>query len=290
MRRKSQAPGEGKIDRTQFRAFSSNDNFAAKKIIDIFSKLQAGDSDSDDDLDSPHHRPETDFSPTAVGGSSDPFGSLEGVGGDEFMAIKPWLGAIVPPSHFKANDGSAPPIQVTLDYVYGYNAQVKNSVHYTNGSSLVYAAAGLGVVFDPDSNKQSFVSTHTDDVVALAFDSVHNLVATGELGKRPKVVIWDANTNDLKIGSDYSPSINGIIEGCLSRSIMAVRLVMWSRGGGGCTHLKTRKHLRLAFSISKISCLRSYSFRVIHLSLSLSLSPHPPSFLPSFLLLILPCS
>ena len=54
-------------------------------------------------------------------------------GGDEFMAIKPWLGAIVAPSNPATHDGTAPDIDVELDWVHGYQAQnSRNNCRYTS--------------------------------------------------------------------------------------------------------------------------------------------------------------
>lgn len=40
--------------------------------------------------------------------------------GDQALAVKPWLGAIVPPSNAPQVNPSPPAINLTLDYVYGY--------------------------------------------------------------------------------------------------------------------------------------------------------------------------
>ena len=45
--------------------------------------------------------------------------------GDEFMAVKPWLGAIKEPSGFKnSKDQNKPPdVTIELNYVFGYRAK-----------------------------------------------------------------------------------------------------------------------------------------------------------------------
>lgn len=78
--------------------------------------------------------------------------------GDEFLAIKPWMGAIKPPQGFikpALNHDKAPTSTLTLDYVYGYRSKdCKNNLKYNKTGNIVYNAAALGVVLDPMDNTQ----------------------------------------------------------------------------------------------------------------------------------------
>lgn len=46
--------------------------------------------------------------------------------GDEFMAVKPWLGAIKEPTGYKRipNMEKAPKVGLILEYCYGYRAKL----------------------------------------------------------------------------------------------------------------------------------------------------------------------
>jgi hypothetical protein len=46
-------------------------------------------------------------------------------GGDQFMAVKPWLGAIVEPTKPPVLRPEAPAVDVRLDWVYGYRGGVR---------------------------------------------------------------------------------------------------------------------------------------------------------------------
>jgi hypothetical protein len=49
--------------------------------------------------------------------------------GDQFMAIKPWLGAIVAPTAAPAGNNSAPDADLSLEWVYGYRCfDARNNV------------------------------------------------------------------------------------------------------------------------------------------------------------------
>jgi HELP motif len=64
---------------------------------------------------------------SSSGSSSSVFQGRSGLqqqqhGGDEFMAVKPWLGAIREPSQWKETpqQGGAPETDMNLSFVYGY--------------------------------------------------------------------------------------------------------------------------------------------------------------------------
>ena len=132
----------------------------------------------------------------------DPFAEMSG--GDEFMAVKPWLGAIVAPSKWKASedgtDADEPPKALALESIYGYNSDRRSNVFYSRNGDVVYFAAAAGVVHNPKAKegKQQFNLSHTDDILAMAMHPGGNTVATGEIGRKPKIIVWDVNsTNTL---------------------------------------------------------------------------------------------
>lgn len=50
----------------------------------------------------------------------------EQVEGDEFMAVKPWLGAIKAPTNYPkppANASDSPNVNIVLEHCYGYRAK-----------------------------------------------------------------------------------------------------------------------------------------------------------------------
>ena len=50
-------------------------------------------------------------------------------GGDEFMAVKPWLGAVVAPTNPPPPPRGVPPLALHLDWVYGYRGfDARNNV------------------------------------------------------------------------------------------------------------------------------------------------------------------
>jgi hypothetical protein len=90
--------------------------------------------------------------------------------------------------------------QAYLTCFVNYSNNNRGSAQYTAEGDIVYPAGALGVVFNPaprggQGGTQRFFNGHTDSITALAC-GVHcseavpggrTLVATGQLGKRPKV-------------------------------------------------------------------------------------------------------
>ena len=180
-------------------------------------------------------------------------------GGDEFMAVKPWLGAIVaptgPPEDTKAtltkelNDhvrrlsiahnsidegdvgmalheelgeamkdvrssinrvcrgkSSAAPEsnRLELDWVHGYSCSgdARGTVRYSSNSSIVYFAACLNIILGVNEEggknmEQKFVRGHDDDVTTLTIHPNKKIFATGQVGKEPKIKVWDSENGKV---------------------------------------------------------------------------------------------
>ncbi|KDO20459.1 hypothetical protein SPRG_14331 [Saprolegnia parasitica CBS 223.65] len=119
-------------------------------------------------------------------------------GGDEFLAVKPWLGAIREPSGWtsKPDDGDAPSGNLDLVFVHGYRGfDTRNNLRFgADSSSCIYHTAALGVVYNKQTHRQIFHYGHTNDILCLAVHPEGHLVVSGEVGKTPKLILWDANS------------------------------------------------------------------------------------------------
>merc|ERR1712166_981810 len=142
--------------------------------------------------------------------------------GDEFMAVKPWVGAI------KAPTNPPPPVpnivpetDLELRWVNGFNGfSSRNAVHYDEQGRLHYPAATLNVrtgikkdqVKQPKFNKpkpqdhvncgrysssqycQDYNEDHRDDVLCLAISKDGKTAASGAMGKKPRIVVYETDT------------------------------------------------------------------------------------------------
>lgn len=120
--------------------------------------------------------------------------------GDEFMAVKPWVGAIVAPSNAPTPNSREPDLQLELDWVYGYQTELSHqNLVYNDRDEIVYHTAAVGVIYDPVAHLQRHHLCHNDDILSFAIASPkRNIVATGERGKKPVIRLWDARTGELR--------------------------------------------------------------------------------------------
>jgi microtubule-associated protein-like 6 len=86
-----------------------------------------------------------------------------------------------------------------LEWVHGYRSHdCKNNIGFASDGNIAYHAAGVGVVYDQDDHQQKFFREHIDDITAMAFSPDGKTVATGEVGPKCSICIWDATTMQLK--------------------------------------------------------------------------------------------
>jgi len=115
------------------------------------------------------------------------------------MAVKPWMGVVnnSVPTGYKPNklEGSKPEAELELDWVHGYRCHdARNNLRYTAGGDIVYHAAGVGVVLNTASHTQKFFMGHNDDIHCLATDPSGKYIATGQIGPKPRLIVWDTTT------------------------------------------------------------------------------------------------
>ncbi len=124
----------------------------------------------------------------------------EAVGaGDQFMAVRPWMGVIKNsvPTNYKPNkrETEAPDASLQLEYIHGYRCHdARNNLRYTSTGEVVYHAAAAGIVLNQKTNTQRFLIQHTDDIHCLALDPTGKFCATGEIGPKPLILVWNNET------------------------------------------------------------------------------------------------
>jgi len=61
---------------------------------------------------------------------------------------------------------------------------------------VVFNAAALGIVLDTTNNTQTFFNKHIDDITGLDVNCDMKTVATGEIGPKPSIYLWDSDTKE----------------------------------------------------------------------------------------------
>jgi len=107
--------------------------------------------------------------------------------------VRPWEKSVVVPTE-SVVDPSPPEAQLELEFVYGFNGRIaRSNVHYNAEGSIVYHAAGVGIIYDKREHQQVFNSgVHDQEITALVIDPTRRYVATAQFGEEPVVQVWDA--------------------------------------------------------------------------------------------------
>ena len=136
---------------------------------------------------------------------------------------------IVAPSKPPALISAAPKANYVPNYAYGYRGyDSRQNLFFNPDGSLVYPLATLGIVMNPTTNTQLFfggkalgkgINQHDDDILCLNITNDGKRVATGQVGVKPKVFIWNSQTGEYV--SKYvltEKNVRGVIACAFSRN------------------------------------------------------------------------
>eukprot|EP00752_Nemacystus_decipiens_P008508 g7598.t1 len=119
---------------------------------------------------------------------------------------RPWEQATVPPTRPPPTSRSAPADGLELERMHGYRGRDSRSnaayagVNEGGGGGgetrAVYTAAAGGVSLDLTNHTQSFQLGHAGDATCLTVSPDGSLVATGEVSRRPSIIVWKPDSAD----------------------------------------------------------------------------------------------
>ena len=121
---------------------------------------------------------------------------LEHVGqGDEFLALKPWLGAIKAPTKSPVLRKTCPSSYLELSFVHGSSARPRSVKYLRKRKVFAYTVAAMVVLHDLSSNSQSyFRGYHTGQIRSMAISNDERICASGGSGQKPCVYVWCTKT------------------------------------------------------------------------------------------------
>jgi len=122
--------------------------------------------------------------------------------GEQAIPRFAFIGQYQEPSEHVDPQPAKPAVEPSLDWIHGYRGwDCRENVHSVlNGKAFVYPAAGVvvvGSVGSDGSMKQRFFTQHDDDVLSVAVHPNGKWVASGQIGKKAKVLIWDCSTLEV---------------------------------------------------------------------------------------------
>eukprot|EP00658_Telonema_sp_P-2_P077592 TRINITY_DN7051_c0_g1_i8.p1 TRINITY_DN7051_c0_g1~~TRINITY_DN7051_c0_g1_i8.p1 ORF type:complete len:684 (+),score=158.29 TRINITY_DN7051_c0_g1_i8:706-2757(+) len=123
------------------------------------------------------------------------------------MAVKAWVGAIVPPDgedKVRKVPAGEPSQTLTLEWAHGFRGHdTRQAAMYNKHGDMVWITAALGVVYSKATRSQRFFTGHENDILSIAMNPADGVtVATGQwTGNKsqgqaydPKILVW--NTED----------------------------------------------------------------------------------------------
>lgn len=128
--------------------------------------------------------------------------------GDQFMAVKPFLGEVLhsQPSDYFYEKGmeDAPDTNLSLYHVNGYRCfDAKNTAKFAKtAESVVFVSAALGVNLHLQSNRQTFFNMHEEDVISFDLHPSRQIAASGQMAAKGKskmidIFVWDVETKEV---------------------------------------------------------------------------------------------
>jgi len=97
----------------------------------------------------------------------------------------------------RGESGNAPDDDgLSLEWIHGYRADdCRNNLRYNKDGDIVYHAAAVGIILSVRPNekkRQRFNAIHTDDIISFAMHPSEEIVATGQMGAKPKIQVTKA--------------------------------------------------------------------------------------------------
>ena len=118
-------------------------------------------------------------------GQLDDFFEVEDAQGDQFMAVRPWIGQIAEPDTHGEVNLEQPANTMHLVRVYGYRCEdSRQNVYFNSDGGVTYMTAALGMMMNADGSNQGYfgggevenkaknvsndMNGHTDDIMCIA--------------------------------------------------------------------------------------------------------------------------
>eukprot|EP00606_Chrysophyceae_sp_TOSAG23-5_P001243 GSChrysophyteH2.ASY1.ANO1.529.1 assembled CDS len=114
----------------------------------------------------------------------------------------PWLSAVamLTPLEFSNQTmrKTAPDASIEPEWVYGYQAEkCRNNVRYNYQGNAVYNIGKYVIVYSFNGHSQTVFAMHHEEVSCIAMHPDGQLCASGEVGPRPRVIVWNTVTREV---------------------------------------------------------------------------------------------
>jgi WD40 repeat protein/Ca2+-binding EF-hand superfamily protein len=134
--------------------------------------------------------------------------------------LNPWVGTVALLTPFQYANQTVrrlpPDESLAMEWVYGYQGEkCRNNVRYNFQGDLIYHVSKYVVVYSFTKHEQTIFTGHTEEILCLSMHPEGQLVASGDSGPFPSVIVW--NSNDRTVAFvDKSFHREGVIQVCFS--------------------------------------------------------------------------
>ena len=84
---------------------------------------------------------------------------------------------------------------LTLKHVHAYDGSggTGRNIHWLTRSVIAYPAVAMIILMNVNNAKQQFYKAHTNEVTCLSIHPNKKIIASGQLGKEGRILIWDSS-------------------------------------------------------------------------------------------------
>ena len=144
---------------------------------------------------------EEEIKTTVELGTGDIFQEETMMHGDESGVIKPWLEGMLSPEYALEEDLTPPKYSLNIEHVFGFRTEEsRKNLFFLTKDQILYSCSSLGIIQNLDDNTQTLFGgfnlgenkeCHNKDITAIAYLKKDvSMVATGQLGINPKILVW----------------------------------------------------------------------------------------------------
>lgn len=122
---------------------------------------------------------------------------------EEGPMLPEWRQHTVVPSQSPPENNTEPASYLELDSISGFACErSREALKYTHSGDIVFFSAAIAAVMSAETGRQTFYLDHHSTLTAMAIHPLEDLIATGELGERPAVRVWNSSSKTTLVVLD----------------------------------------------------------------------------------------
>lgn len=92
----------------------------------------------------------------------------------------------------------SPTTTMQPEWIYGYQSEIsKSNLYYTHKGDIIYHISKYAIVYSIKLHEQRIFSGHVNDILTLKLHPNRLVVASGEVGVSPTLLVWNVDTHKI---------------------------------------------------------------------------------------------